>query len=157
MYNSTFINGRIYVSCMSCILFISNTIFLGSKSGGKQSACVDVFHANVTLHRCKFMNNTGGIGNFYLSSVVLDSTEFLNNRGGGALFTSSDFHITGCLFRNNFARSGGAVYASIRKSKVVNSDASGVINNTIFQENHATMEYGCNILHTKFTNSQLLV
>ncbi len=97
------------------------------------------------INKCKFINNTGGIGGaISVKNVSLTLTEnhFINNsafgapahgqgKGGGVFLKDSPTNITSCVFKGNKAWAGGGIAVSGRLLS---------INSSIFVENEAVKD-----------------
>jgi len=103
--------------------------------------------ASPQLTNCVFESNTGGAifnnSDLGASSPVITNCSFLNNAGGGIYInvvqenTVSQLTLTGCLFKNNSASEGGAIFGDYEIGAAQQNNIIR-ITNCVFEGNSAS-------------------
>ena len=120
------ISGITFVGCDGTFQFIGQMTIKGSSFSGQDNSNVNVSRvsvsgSNVNILRSQFLSNTAGTFRSFSSSV-----------GGALVISNSTVMIDNCLFENNKAKFGGAIFSEMQSNITVLT--------TMFVSNHAT---GC--------------
>ena len=130
--------GAIYIDGASPTL--RNLILDGNSAD--DGGAVFAIDSDVSIEKCTFDGNSaslrgGGFAALGLSSPVLTDCDFLGNSGpfGGAIHIGdtlsgsatpeAELSVTGCLFDDNFAGSGGGAISSIATTSLVDCEFVG--------------------------------
>ena len=120
LYNTTFANniGATYTFGTALYVFTSNRA------------------SSVNISLCNFLDNFGGISAVYIINsdyVLITSSNFVNNKNESALRVTNCFltFYKSTIFKDNYAKSGAAIYVAER-SQIIVDDGSSIqfINNT---------------------------
>ena len=110
-------NGGAISSNASSYLYFINCTFINNQATGSGGAVFSGYYLSIT--NCTFENNLATRGgavfsNYTNSYLYLTNTNFTNNRattyGGGVYFLGYRLDITGAIFEDNVALSGGGIY-----------------------------------------------
>ena len=139
--NTTFDSNRAYnyggaiAAGENSIIEIHDSDFINDTSLKDSGGAIYFRKANVVISNSNFINCYGQFGGAICdldSKTTISKSKFLNNkasyRGGAVYSLYGTFHMTNCVFRDNFGNNGGAIFIDNSTSCYVTS--SLFINNT---------------------------
>ena len=148
----TFVGQSTGVYLYSSSSSINSCNFVGNRRGMR------IQHSDATIFNCTLRDNRisvsyGSAIYIYNSSLMITQSSFINNTassGGGAiymgvyLFTRIESSVTidGCIFANNAANQGGAIYINRFWQIFVSQPLNCIIYRSIFINNNAIVRGG---------------
>ena len=131
---------------------INSCNFVGNRRG------MSIQYSTATIFNCTLRDNRisvsyGSAIYIYSSSLVITQSSFINNTalsGGGAIYIGVNYFTTiessvtidGCIFANNMAYQGGAIYIDISWQIYISQPLNCTIYRSVFINNNAIVRGG---------------